>query len=303
MRSLPLYLSFFVPALTGINWDIYEHGVVPSFKWSRPFPDDGTDPGGFEVHCKAKKTFRAKMYKLSDLPEDPPTGLSPWRHAIEDFMDHTKEFMGSWDGVDHKGENREIVVMEYKDVPLEVREWIEQQQRDEETEKPNKKKWWFGVFEKPQEHGQRIIGTVKPTPTPVPQGGHAPDVKDIKLEDKILVFPGGAIYEILPLWVAGGSGACERELNNLPKYKHQAIDHCVIAWVTDHTKPQRENGKRDMEFTIEAMAVTESEDGKRSRLMWERLHRTIKRNDRKQQREERQKKKKELEEGIVRDEL
>lgn len=58
-----------------------------------------------------------------------------------------------------------------------------------------------------------------------------------------------------------------------------------------------------MEFTIEAMAVTESEDGKRSRLMWERLHRTIKRNDRKQQREERQKKKKELEEGIVRDEL
>jgi cytochrome c-type biogenesis protein CcmH/NrfG len=58
-----------------------------------------------------------------------------------------------------------------------------------------------------------------------------------------------------------------------------------------------------MTFKIEAMAVTETEDGKRARVMWEKMHRAIKRNERRQQREERLKAKKELEEGRVRDEL
>jgi hypothetical protein len=35
-------------------------------------------------------------------------------------------------------------------------------------------------------------------------------VKDVPDKDKIAVFPAGAMYEILPLWVAKGSG-CERE--------------------------------------------------------------------------------------------
>jgi cytochrome c-type biogenesis protein CcmH/NrfG len=51
------------------------------------------------------------------------------------------------------------------------------------------------------------------------------------------------------------------------------------------------------------MSVTETEDGKKARLMWEKMHRTIKRNERRQQKEEREKAKKELKEGRVRDEL
>lgn len=148
MRFLLFYFFFFVLVLVGINWDIYEYGVVFLFKWFCFFFDDGIDLGGFEVYCKVKKIFCVKMYKFFDLFEDFFIGLFLWCYVIEDFMDYIKEFMGSWDGVDYKGENWEIVVMEYKDVLFEVWEWIEQQQRDKEIEKFNKKKWWFGVFEK-----------------------------------------------------------------------------------------------------------------------------------------------------------
>ncbi len=51
------------------------------------------------------------------------------------------------------------------------------------------------------------------------------------------------------------------------------------------------------------MSVSETADGKQSRLMWEKMHRAIKRNDRKQKREEREKARKEMGEGRVRDEL
>ena len=198
-----VFFSLFQSSLAGINWDIFEHGVVKTFKWSRSFPDDGSEPGGFEVHCKAEGNFHAKMYRLSDLPFQPPTGLAPWHDAIEDFLGKT-EYIGSWDGVDHKGQDREIVVMEYADVPELVKNWIEEQQRDPES----KKKWLFGVFEKPKKEGERIYTTAQPRPTEVPHGHDAPPVVPDK--DKILVFPGGAAYDILPLWVAKGS-KCERE--------------------------------------------------------------------------------------------
>lgn len=91
----------------------------------------------------------------------------------------------------------------------------------------------------------------------------------------------------------------------MSNYKSQAIDHAVLAWPIDHTKPLRDLGKRDITFKIEAMEVEETEDQKKSRLMWERMHRMIKRNERKQQREARQKARQEIEEVKyrVRDEL
>jgi len=58
-----------------------------------------------------------------------------------------------------------------------------------------------------------------------------------------------------------------------------------------------------MRFRIEALSVTETEDGKKARLMWEKLHRTVRRNERRIQKEERLKARKELESGRVRDEL
>jgi hypothetical protein len=71
----------------------------------------------------------------------------------------------------------------------------------------------------------------------------------------------------------------------------------------DHSKPDRDLGKRDIRFRIEALSVTETEEGKRTRLMWEKLHRTVRRNERKIQKEERLKARKELENGRPKDEL
>ena len=232
MRTLPLLPLATLPlaAHAAINWDIYEYGVVPSFKWSRGFPDDGTDPGGFHVNCRATGTFHAKMYKLKDLPEAPPAGLAPWHEAIEDFL-RKREYVGTWDGVDHKELEREIVVMEWTDVPRTVREWIEERQTDvvvpegEEEEVTRKRqkereeeRWLFGVFEKPKGEGEKVYGTVKPKPTAVAAAGegehtqpaYQEQVRDIPDKDKIVVFPAGAIYENLPLWVSKGS-KCERK--------------------------------------------------------------------------------------------
>lgn len=208
---LPLALAqlFAAPALGAINWDIYEHGVAPSFKWSRPFPDDGTDPTNFHVNCRHAARFHARMYKLSDLADAPPAGLAPWRDAIEGFL-RNREYAGSWDGVDHKGLDRELVVMEWTDVPAEVRAWIEEQQRD--VGGTNEERWLFGVFAKPKEEGETVLGTVRPRATAVPEGqeGDGEKMPEVADKDKIVVFPAGAIYEILPLWVAKGSG-CERK--------------------------------------------------------------------------------------------
>ncbi|KAL0473980.1 hypothetical protein QR685DRAFT_551760 [Neurospora intermedia] len=284
-------------ALAATNWDIYEYGIVDTFRWSRPFPDDGTDPGGFLVNCRAEGTFHAMMYKLSDLLAEPPEGLSPWHDAIEDFLGR-RSYMGSWDGVDHKGHDREIMMMEYADVPGPARDWIENQQRD--TSKTDNDKWMFAVFRKPENQTDKVTGTMKPALTREAADAHG--ASPIFAKNKIVVFPAGAIYEILPLWVSKGSN-CDREPNNLVKYKTQAIDHSVIAWVTSHTKPRRDLGNRDITFKIEAMAVTETEEGKHTRLMWEKMHRTIRRNERRIQRGERQKVREELNERRFKDEL
>jgi hypothetical protein len=143
--------------------------------------------------------------------------------------------MGSWDGVDHKGLDREVVVMEWRDVPEGVRGWIAEQQQegDESTgnngRRENEKSWWFGVFEKPRTEGEKVSGTVRvgapsvSTSRMSEQGGGGEgheekkkvevggEKREVKGEDdKIVVFPAGAAYEILPLWVAKGSG-CERK--------------------------------------------------------------------------------------------
>ncbi|KAM7185104.1 hypothetical protein V8F33_012613 [Rhypophila sp. PSN 637] len=301
-----LFLPYVPAVLAGYNWDIIDHGVVETFKWSRPFPDDGSDPGGFHLNCREKRTLHAKMYKLKDLHDEPPLGLKPWAHAIQDFLSH-RDYPGSWDGVDHKGQDREIVVMEYKDVPAPVRHWIEQQQLDEDQSNPNK--WLYGVFEKPKGEGDVITATAPPhgqTTVTVNEHGHeVQKMVEISDKNKIVVFPGSSVYEIAPLWVAHSS-SCDRDFLDLSKYKHQAIDHCVIAWVTDHTKPHRDLNRRDMRFDVEAMLVTETDEGRYSRQMWEKMHRAVKRNQRRMDKEDRLRIKREMEmerSGHIRDEL
>ena len=173
--ALPLAVQ--AVAVAAWNWDVVHHDTVKNWKWSRPIPNDGTLPGGYEVPCRAAVTFFGDQYSVGELDKD--AGLPFPDETINYFR--SKPYPGSWDGVDKKGENREVIMMDYHTVPAPVREWVEQQERLHNTD--NLVTGWIGVYEKPKEDD----------PT-----------------NKVIIFAPGAIYQILPLWVAQGS-KCEGE--------------------------------------------------------------------------------------------
>ncbi|CAI4213445.1 unnamed protein product [Parascedosporium putredinis] len=182
-------------------------------------------------------------------------GLGSWSDAIFYFFGG-RPYPGTWDGVDDKGESREIMRMEYTDVPATVKKWIEEQKKIEDPEAPSKH--LFAVYEKPQKEGDKITGTAKPRP----DGTEAAD------EEKVLMFAAGALYEILPLWVADGSD-CQDELLNLENYQAWPEDKKIVAWPVEHTWPDDESGNREIEFTVKAQILHETEEGRVARLQRE----------------------------------
>jgi hypothetical protein len=85
-------------------------------------------------------------------------------------------------------------MMEYSDLPIPVREWIEDQERDE-----GPGKGLFAVYEKPTGADDKILNVVK-----FPSKGMAPGLRPLD-QKKVVLFAPGAVYDILPLWVAEGS--------------------------------------------------------------------------------------------------
>jgi hypothetical protein len=174
--------------------------ILNSFQWHAPLDKNELPPDGYEVRCHATKTFYAKQFRLDQLK--PP---SPWAFILSTYLGwHT--FPGTWGGLDKGGDEREIIIMEYKDVPQAVRDWIDDEHRIKDQEKS---KWWmYGVFEKPGKELEEAR-VVEPKPkdlTPEEQQRY----KDIPAEKKVLVFAAAALYENMPLWVAKGS-SCEGE--------------------------------------------------------------------------------------------
>ena len=134
---------------------------------------------------------------VQDLESPPPLGLAPWSDAIPFFFGG-RPFPGSWEGIDHKAGARELVGMRLADVPGRVRGWIrERQVGDPESEE----RYLFAVYEgvgKGEEDEVRVKGVTK-------LGEKAGSEEE---EDLVVFFAAGALYEILPLWVAEGSD-CE----------------------------------------------------------------------------------------------
>ncbi len=106
-----------------------------------------------------------------------------------------------------------------------------------------------------------------------------------KGEGRVMIFAAGALYEILPLWVAKGS-KCEGgwfcppnlrctpvclyvlsltaahlldRLADLSSYKPSAQDGGVVAWPVEHTTPDRRHDRREIRFTIMAQVLRETE--------------------------------------------
>jgi hypothetical protein len=164
---------------------------MENWKWSDPFSSSRYRK--FDAACEAEKTFKATEYLLDDLSEAPPLGLLPYNEALKKIF-KGREYPGSWDGIDPHGYDRNMLMMEYADVPVKVREWIEEQERSD-----SEHKGLFAVYEKPVGEDDIVHNTVKVPATPILPALRPLDKK------KVVILAPGAVYDILPLWVAEGS--------------------------------------------------------------------------------------------------
>jgi len=219
---------------------------VETFKWTDPFANRKYKR--FTPSCNAKQTFQAFEYQLHDLGDEQPLGLAPFGDALKKVF-REREYPGSWGGWDHHQYDRNLLMMEYWDVPVKVREWIEDQERND-----GEGKGLFAVYTKPAP-GNKVHNTVTP-PAPEKAAGLRPLDKK-----KLVFFAPGAIYDILPLWVAANS-KCEAELSDLDNYDSKLEDGGVIAWPTSYSTADRKNDKREVEFTIQAQVLKAAEASK-----------------------------------------
>lgn len=169
---------------------------LENFTWSDPFSSPRL--ADFDVACTSQHTFTASEYQLHDLQLEEPKGLGPYGDALKALFGG-RPYPGGWEGMDAHGYERNLLKMEYADVPVRVREWIEEQ---EETDGPGK--GLFGVYDKPGQ-GERVTGAAKLT--------NVDSARSL-----VVIFAPGAMYETLPLWVAEGSD-CEG-ISLLPTTPH-----------------------------------------------------------------------------------
>lgn len=170
---------------------------LDNFTWTDPFSSPKL--ANFDAACESQATFKAFEYQLHDLQMPEPQGLQPYGEALKTFFGG-RPYPGGWDGIDAHRYERNLLKMEYADVPVKVREWIEEEER---SEGPGK--GLFAVYQKPAE-GETVKKTAK-----LPEADKADKLRPLD-EKKAVIFAPGAVYDTLPLWVAEGS-KCEGETN------------------------------------------------------------------------------------------
>lgn len=152
-----------------------------TFRWKYPFSDEAM--AAWSPVCTATKAFDAREYTLHNLAAPFPDGLGDWEEGLREFFGG-REYPGGWGGWDKHLHDRSVVSMEWADVPGRVKTWIGEQEESE-----GEGKGLFAVFDKKAGEGKEGV-----------EGD----------EGKIVIFAPGALYEVLPLWVADGS-ECEGE--------------------------------------------------------------------------------------------
>jgi hypothetical protein len=180
--------------------------------WAWPNPFASPEHKKFTAACDTLRSFQAREFMLDDLAVKAPTGLLEYRDALKEVF-ATREYPGSWEGIDPHGYDRDLLSMDYDDMPLKVREWIEEQER---TDGPGK--GLFAVYMRPMP-GTRVLHTVKVPEAPVTPEWRARD------EVRVAIFAPGALYEVAPLWVAEGS-KCEGKSSFFPL---NCVDDCWVG--------------------------------------------------------------------------
>lgn len=172
--------------------------LMEDFKWSDPFSSRRMKK--FTADCSVERTFSALEYQLDDLQAKVPLGLKPWQPALKKLFSG-RDYPGSWGGIDPHGYDRNLLMMEYSDVPVAVREWIEDQERND-----GEGRGLFGVYDKPTEDEKSIRNVVRFASPEMAAGLRPLDKK------RVVIFTPGAMYDILPLWVAKSS-ECKGEFS------------------------------------------------------------------------------------------
>ncbi|TPX13019.1 uncharacterized protein E0L32_006664 [Thyridium curvatum] len=226
--------------------------TAEGFRWKNPFVGHGGDefsaPAGYEAACEVVGTYYAREHTLRDHMTPPPQGFKPWANLLKDLFGG-RPFPGSWEGRDAHGSLRTVLVMDYADVPPAVREWIDSDE--------GRQRGLFGVYD-------------RDTPDSEPEPPEGQEKKSDGMEDwgdKVMVFAAGALYEVLPLWVADES-KCQAALKDLSRYKPVAEDGAVVAWPIQHTPPDRRHDRREIRIKIKAQ-VLKAKEGKRVDLVEE----------------------------------
>ncbi|KAK4119238.1 hypothetical protein N657DRAFT_650338 [Parathielavia appendiculata] len=211
---------------------------MASWRWPNPFASPRY--AKYTPACEAERTFTAREHLLDDLSEPGPNGLLAYRDALRSVFS-AREYPGSWDGIDPHGYDRKLLIMDYDAMPLKVREWIEEQER---SDGPGR--GLFAIYGRPAP-GTRVMNTIKvPEEVPVSEEWRGKD------DRRVVLFAPGAIYEMLPLWVAEGSD-CEESLLDLSKYSAKLADGRVVAYPVQHTSPKLND--REIEFQIKAQVL------------------------------------------------
>ncbi|KAL2205625.1 hypothetical protein CC79DRAFT_1336127 [Sarocladium strictum] len=207
--------------------------IIEQFKWQDPYGHPKI--GSFDAACEHTVTLPAREFTLADLSVPAPKGLRDWGPGLKKLFTG-REYPGAWGGLDRHANDRAIISMEYKDVPLQVRLWIEDQDRTD-----GEGKGLFGVFDKPQDGDSKIESTV--------EFPNAAEVDRSLDEQRLAIFAPGALYHILPLWVAESS-PCKDIMGDLSKYKIEPEDGAVVGWV-EHKKPK----EKEIEFRVKMRAL------------------------------------------------
>lgn len=163
--------------------------LVEDFIWRDPFTESTAEQ--YTPTCEVEVTFPAEQYTLHQLWDKQPQGLWSWGQALKEFW-YTKEYPGSWSGLDRHGWDRNVLLMHYDKVPALVREWIEEQDRTDSD-----LAHLFGIFDKPADKHQRVNDRVE-----VPKDGPMDRSLD---EKRVILFAPAALNYILPLFAAGDS--------------------------------------------------------------------------------------------------
>lgn len=187
--------------------------IIDSFTWADPFITP--EITSYDAECEHTAVLPAREYTLNELQVPSPKGLREWAPGLKTFFSG-REYPGSWGGLDRHLHDRTILSMEYKDLPLEVRLWIEEQERSD-----GEGKGLFGVFVKPTEVDEEgeLVPITEVVSFPKPE-----EVDRSQDEHKVAIFAPGAIYHALPLFAAESS-TCKGQSSSRARF----VSPCAVS--------------------------------------------------------------------------